>query len=372
VRPSAFTSLVLLAALLSGCSRREPIVIGLAGPFDDPIGAPMLRAARLAVNEINASGGINGRPIQLLERNDHGHADSAVVAATELYRSRAVAVLGHLYSGQTLAAAPVYNGGANPIVELSPSSSAPEVSAAGPYTFRLCPSDDAHGAALARWVRQRLAVSQGSVLYLNDDYGRGIRQTFEREFERLGGRIIYSDPYLPDPVDVDAYLDRMRADGRSEFLLVAGNGPEARVIVLGLRARGLDIPVLGGDGLEGVEEAGAAAEGVFYTAAYVPGDSSAANRRFVEAYQRALGGVGLPNQPAAATYDAVYLLRDVIARAGANRKAIRAALADVGVRTRPFEGVTGTLRFDTNGDAPDGLVTIGIVRNGRLRRASGG
>ena len=112
------------------------------------------------------------------------------------------AVVGHLFSGTTLAAAPVYNGGDDPVAAISPSSSSPEVSSAGDHTFRVCPSDLAHGAALAEWVRETLNLERGAVLYLNDQYGRGIRQTFVEHFTRLGGRLESVDPYLGDRPDV--------------------------------------------------------------------------------------------------------------------------------------------------------------------------
>ena len=141
----------VLLLLLSAChGATGPIRIGLAGPFSDPVGAPMKRAADLAVEEINAAGGIQGQPIELVPRDDFGDPDSAVVVATSLQEAGVVAVIGHVYSGTTLAAAPIYNGASDPVVQISPSSSSPEVTDAGPYTFRVCPSDLAHGAALAR------------------------------------------------------------------------------------------------------------------------------------------------------------------------------------------------------------------------------
>ena len=119
---------------------------------------PMRFGARLAVEEINARGGVNGRLIEIVERDDWENPDSAVVVATELYDDPAVvAVIGNGFSGLTLAAAPVYNSGSNPLVQISPTASAPAISSAGPYTFRMCPSDLAHGGALARWARDGLA-----------------------------------------------------------------------------------------------------------------------------------------------------------------------------------------------------------------------
>jgi len=368
-----FMGKLLVASLiltLSACNfSRDPIRIGLAGSLSDPVGVPMKRAAELAVDEINAAGGIQGRPLELIQRDDYADADSAVFVATDLYESGVSAVIGHLFSGTTLAAAPVYNGGPDPVAAISPSSSSPDVSTAGDYTFRICPSDLAHGAALARWVHDTLRLERGAVLYLNDQYGRGVRQTFVRDFTRRGGALVSIDPYLGDTPEVGPYLDRLIKVGRVEFLLVAGNRGEAEEILRQARSRGLVMPVLGGDGLEGIEEAGAIAEGVYLSSAYLPTLATPANRAFIQAYRKKFPGAGLPNQPAAATYDAVYLLRDVIATAGPKRADVRRVLAQVGSGTPAFKGVTGTVAFDQRGDVPKQAVYIGVVQDGTVRLA---
>lgn len=366
-------ALLLTAALAGSCASAESgvIRIGVAGSFSDPIGLPMKLAVELAAEEINASGGINGRRLELVARDDYGDPDSAVFVASDLYASEVSAVVGHLFSGMTLAAAPVYNGGDDPVVAISPSSSSPEVTRAGEYTFRVCPSDLAHGTVLAHWVRDRLHLSRGAVLYLNDEYGRGIRRTFVAEYTRLGGRLLAVDPYLGDRPDVGPYVDRLARGERPEFILVAGNRSEAEEVLRQARKRGLAMPVLGGDGLEGIQEAGDLAEGVYLSSPYFPAIPSAANRRFVQAFRRKYPDAGMPNQPAAAAYDAVHLLRDVIARVGPDRAAVRRALAGVGSATPPFDGVTGTVAFDANGDVPNQNVYIGLVRGGAVEVVNG-
>ncbi len=348
-----------------------PIRIGLAGSLSDPVGLPMKRAAELAVEEINARGGVEGRPLELVQRDDYADPDSAVFVATDLYEAGVSAVIGHLFSGMTLSAAPVYNGGADPVAAISPSSSSPEISTAGDYTFRICPSDLAHGSALARWVYDTLGLERGAVLYLNDQYGRGVRQSFVRDFIRRGGVLESIDPYLGDTPRVGPYLDRLAKIGGTGFLLVAGNRGEAEEILRQARRRGLTMPVVGGDGLEGIEAAGALAEGVYVSSAYLPTIGSPANKAFLQAYRKRFPSAGWPNQPAAATYDAVYLLRDVIARAGPERADVRRELARVGTRAPAFRGVTGTVAFDSRGDVPNQAVYIGVVDNGAVRLAGG-
>jgi len=152
---------------------------------------------------------------------------------------------------------------------------------------------------------------------------------------------------------------------------VAGNRSEAEEVIRQARKRGLTMPVLGGDGLEGIQEAGELAEGVYLSSPYFPSIPSAPNRRFVDAFRRKYPSAGMPNQPAAATYDAVYLLRDVIARVGTSREAVRRTLAGVGSVTPPFEGVTGTVAFDGRGDVPNQTVYIGRVRRGAIEVVDG-
>jgi branched-chain amino acid transport system substrate-binding protein len=362
---------VLFAALVAtGCHRQDDVVrIGVAGSFSDPIGLPMRQAAELAAEEINAAGGIGGKRLELVIRDDYSDPDSAVFVAGDLYNSNVSAVVGHLFSGMTLAAAPVYNGGDDPVVAVSPSSSSPEITGIGDYTFRVCPSDLAHGTELAHWVRDKLHLTRGAVLYLNDEYGRGIRQTFVSEFTQLGGELESVDPYLGEQPEVGPYLDRLAHGRAPEFLVVAGNRGEAEEILRQAHKRKLMMPVLGGDGLEGIQEAGALAEGVYLSSPYFPSIPSAANRRFVEAFRRKYNS--LPNQPAAGTYDALYLLRDVIARAGTARADVRRVLAGVGSVSPPFEGVTGTVAFDANGDVPNQNVYIGVVQHGAVTVVNG-
>jgi branched-chain amino acid transport system substrate-binding protein len=361
-----------IATLVLGCSRGDerPVRIGVAGAFSDPIGLPMKLAAELAADEINATGGIGGRPLELVLRDDFAEPDSAVFVAADLYASGVSAVVGHLFSGTTLAAAPVYNGGGDPVAAISPSSSSPEVSTAGDHTFRVCPSDLAHGAVLAHWVREKLGFERGAVLYLNDQYGRGIRQTFVEQFLRQGGRLESIDPYMGDRPDVGPYLDRMARNRNIQFLVVAGNRGEAEEVLRQARRRGITVPILGGDGLEGIEGAGTLAEGVYLTSSYFPTLPTGANRKFVEAYRRKYPDAGLPNQPAAATYDAIYLLREVIARVGDSRKDVSRALAGVGSETPPFEGVTGVVAFDAAGDVPEQNVYVGRVSAGAVEVAN--
>jgi branched-chain amino acid transport system substrate-binding protein len=369
----------LLPALCSGlilvgaCAQEAgPIKIGVSANFQDINMAPMLDGARLAAQEINANGGINGRPLELVERDDREDPNLAVVVATELYNDAGVvAIVGNGFSGLTLATAPIYNGGANPMVQISPTASAPAVSNAGPYTFRMCPSDLAHGGALARWARDGLGYQFGTVLYGNDDYGRGVRQAFMSEFTAIDGQVITADPYMGSPPEVGPYLDRIARSGRAEFIVLAGYLDEAEYILAEARSRGITIPFMGGDGIERIERQGALAQGTYVTAAYMSLIDTPKNNQFVEAWTRAYPSQAPPNLSAAGAYDAVHLISQAIAEVGTDRTAIRDAVAAVGTGRPAFQGVIGTIGFDANGDVTTPNVYVGVVRNGVVELAGG-
>ena len=373
-RPGRTRACAVLLGLvfLGACGRGSgPVQIGVAANFTDPLSLPIRYGAQLAAEEINAAGGINGRPIELVEREDYADADSAVVVATDFYNSPVVAVIGHGFSGPTLAAAPVYNGGSNPLLEIAPAASAPAVTDAGPSTFRLCPSDLAHGSALARWARERLGLTRGAVFYTNSEYGRGIRTAFEAEFASLDGAVVGSYPYLGDTPEVGPYVDLLSRDKRAQFMLIAGYDPDARTILTEARKKNLAIPAMGGDGLEQIALSGPVAEGTYVTSSYFSQTSTPANQRFVSAYKARFPTAGEPNGSGAAAYDAVYMLRETMQRVGTNRRAVRDAFAGIGTATPAFEGAMGTIAFDENGDVPSLKIYVGQVRDGVMQPAEG-
>jgi branched-chain amino acid transport system substrate-binding protein len=360
-------SLFLLCFLAACNSTDDPIRIGILGPLTTNDGSPMKNAAILAAEEINRAGGINGRRLELVERDDFGNADSAVRAAGELAESDVVAVVGSVYSSITLTVAPIFNGSANPVVQISPSSSSPAISQAGPYTFRICPSDLAHGGALARFARERLNLSRAAVIYQNDEYGRGMRRAFLEEFTRLGGTILGVDPYLQVDGVPAPYFQRLVEGVQPQFIFVAGMAREGGQAMRIARGLGLDAAFMGGDGLSDLADTDPVAEGTFISVAYLEDQPSPRNLEFVQRYHARWPNSAALNKSGAGAYEAIYLLKEIIERAGPNRRRIRDALAEVGNSTPAYDGLTGKIAFDENGDVPNLPVVVGVVRQGALR-----
>jgi branched-chain amino acid transport system substrate-binding protein len=326
----------------------------------------MQRAAELAVKEINARGGIRGRQLVLRVMDDSARPDVAIRIARELVDDPAVAaVVGHLTSGTSLVAGRVYGEARRPVAMISPSASSPDLSGVNPYVFRVCPSDLSHGAQLARFARQTLGARRVGVIYVDDDYGRGLRLSFAAEFRRLGGEIVAEDPALPGTPSLEPYLARLRAAGGIDALMLATERGGAELALRDMARIGVRWAALGGDALTGIEAAGPMAEGVRLSSAYLPDRPGTRNQGFVDAYARAYPGAR-PDHRGAGTYDIVQLLANVLADVGSDRRAVRDRLAQVGTAAPAFEGVTGTIAFDGRGDVPAKSVVIGAVRAGRL------
>ncbi|HEX8905900.1 MAG TPA: ABC transporter substrate-binding protein [Longimicrobiaceae bacterium] len=366
--------LPLVAALLAGCGKGGgEVVIGIAGPLNKPNGRSMKLAAQMAADEINAQGGIDGRRIRLEFGDDDADPAKAIEVARGLRENAAVvAVVGHVNSAASLKAATIYNSvgndsvGGSPVLQISPASSSPQLTHAGDWTFRICPTDLEFSPALARWAA-RLGRRKAAVLYANDDYGQGVMTTFADAFGRGGGAVVSSDPFLPavytDAGTLDPYLARAFRRG-ADALVIGGQAPEGLKIIAAARRLGFTGPILGSDGLTGVKDGGPVAEGVFVSSAFLPDRAAPKAQQFVQAYRQRYNE--LPDHRGAMTYDVLYLLKDAIEHAGTGRQQIRDYVATVGISRPQFEGVSGTIKFDRNGDVVGKEVAVGVVHSGQL------
>ena len=373
-RRPLFRAFPLIAAttILAGCAasgESDVIRLGLAGPLNEPPGKGMHQGALLAIEEINARGGVLGRRLDLVVRDDAMNPARAIEVAEEFRdRTDVVAVVGHLSSGASIAASDVYNEPGKGLLAISPGATSPEMSTTGEWTFRVCPSDLQQATALAEWAFHDLGRRRAVIVYVNDSYGRGVRDAFTPVFERLGGTVLSADPYLPDLLEddgraLDPYLERgIRND--MDALVIVGVGDEVTDILRASRRLGFQGTVMGTDGLMGIAAAGTVAEGVVISSGFLVDRPTPTARDFVERYRERFGE--LPRDGSAHAYDTVMLLAHAIDQVGTDRKAVRDFVASIGTGASAFEGVTGTIRFDQHGDAVGKGVLIGIVRDGRV------
>lgn len=339
----------------------EGVRIAVVGPLQESYGARVLRGAELARSRINDEGGVRNRRLETAGIDDAADPRRALEIADSLYGDPSVvAVVGPVNSSTLLAAANIYNRG---LVAVSPSATSPQVSHAGPWIFRLAPSDAANSAALARFALRELG-SRTAVLYANDSYGRGLREGFAQAFLEGGGRLAEQYPYLEGETrDFEPYLLGI-ADAGIDLIFIAGLDAGAGTIIRQARALGIRVPILGGDGLAGLAGRGSVYDGTYLGLLYHPDAPGMVGQRFVEAYEAAFDES--PDHFAALGYDAVMLVHQALREVGFDRSAIRDYLEGVGRRRGAHLGVTGAIAFDENGDPVDKGYAVGRISAGAI------
>lgn len=365
------TATLALAACLTGsaaCGGDSPgqvVRLGLAAPLEQYIGSQSLRGAQLARDRINAEGGIRGRRLELVAVSDSADAGRALSVADQFFADESIiAVIGHSTSGATLAASGIYNRG---LAAVSPTATSPDISGAGPWIFRVAPSDAANSASLAEFAFRDLG-HRAAMLYANEPYGRGLRDGFERAFEAEGGALLEQYPYIEgETVDFEPYLRGIRrAD--PDFIFVAGLDASAGLIIEQARELGIEAPIIGGDGLLGLAGQDAVYDGTYVGLLYHPDAPGQTGRQFVEAYRNAYGEP--PDHFAALTYDAVMLVADAARQAGFDRAKLRAYLETVGNSREPYRGVSGLIAFDEQGDPREKSYAVGRIAGSRIELVS--
>lgn len=347
--------LLLLLIALPACGGGEPIVVGAAGPFGRGQGeADGLRGIRMAVEEANARGGIDGRPLRLEVRDDLGEGERATRVAGEFVRDReVVAVAGHMTSAAMVAAARIYDGR---LVAVATGASSPELSGISRWVFRVVPSDTAAGRLMAEFAA-RLGARRVGILYQNDSYGRGLAGAFR---ERYRGTLLGQDPFLDGETDFAPFI-RFYAARDPDLLVVVSTMRSAPAFLRA--ARGLRVPVLGSEGWAGVAATPGLSEGVYLTSPFSAADPRPETRQFVRRFQARHGRV--PDHNAALGYDAMTAIVDALEAVGPDRAAIQRYLASP-ERVPRRAGVTGGLAFNASGDPVGRRGVVLRIRGGAL------
>lgn len=359
--------LLAAAALCIACAAAggEPVKIGFFMSItgrDASFGEASLDGARLAVEGLNAAGGVLGRPVELVVEDDRSLAGESATAAKRLIsRDHVVALVGECSSARTLEAASVAQASGVPLV--SPAATSPRVTQVGDEIFRVCFIDPFQGRVIATFARRGLGLGRAALLVDSGaPYSVGLAEYFSKTFVALGGEVVASQSYMGSETDFRAQLTAIRA-ARPDALFLPGYYVAAGLVARQARELGLKATLLGGDGFEApqlLEIGGDALEGTYYSTHFAVENTGRASRGFVEAFRRKYGSD--PNGLAALTYDSVRLVADAVRRAGStDRSAVRVALS----RTRDFAGVTGATTINAQRDADKDAAII-TVRNGRL------
>ncbi len=352
---------VTAAAVLGGCrANSAPIVLAAAAPWRTDYALGTRQGIELAVGEINAAGGIDGRPIRIRWSDDSGSASGAEAVARSLIADPAVlAVIGHINSAAQLAAAPLYDGH---LTALSSQATSPDLTGLSSWVFRDVPSDSANGATLAAFTA-RLGAQHAAVVYENDVYGRGLARAFRQQFR---GTLVANVPIDATARSYEPYVAYVKAR-HPEAVFVAGLGTSGIGILREAKRQGLAAAFLGGDGWTSVAADTVASEGAYVGTPFLTSDPRPEVRRFVAAFQAHYRVA--PGEDGALAYDATRVLADAIARGARTRAEVREYLAAL-TRTNPYHGVTGPLYFLPTGDPGERAFLMSRIHRGEFTPAS--
>ncbi|MGC9941199.1 MAG: ABC transporter substrate-binding protein [Verrucomicrobiota bacterium] len=318
---------------------------------------------QLAIDDLNAGGGVLGKKIDLITEDNQSLAGQSATVVRKLISSDGVvAVLGEVASSRSLEAAPICQQSGIPMI--SPSSTNPKVTEVGDYIFRVCFIDPFQGTVMANFALKTLKLTSVAVLSdVKSDYSLGLAKFFKQSFLAGDGKIVADENYSGGDKDFSAQLTAIKA-ANPDGIFVPGYYTEVGLIALQAKQLGVNCPIFGGDGWESsslVPIGGAALEGDFFSTHYSPEDTSPAVQNFVKEFRSKYNQT--PDAMAALGYDSAMILADAIKRAGAIEGAkIRDALA----ATKNFPGVTGNITMDANRNASKPAVILEI-KNGEFK-----
>ncbi len=348
----------------SGCASKSSdpneILIGEYGSLTGTtanFGMSVKNGIDMAVDEVNAGGGVLGKKVRVIVEDDQGKPEEAQTVVTRLItRDRVVAVLGEVSSSRSLAAAPVCQ--QNRIPMITPSSTNPRVTQVGNYIFRVCFIDPFQGYVMARFAANTLKLTDVAVLRdIKNDYSVGLADVFIENFTKMGGRIVADESYSEGDNDFSAQITLLKSKS-PQAIFIPGYYTEAGLIARQARNQGITVPLLGGDGWDSGslwEIGGEALNDCYYSSHYSYKDPSPVVQSFVTKYNERFKQ--LPDTNAVLGYDAACLLFDAFRRAGSvEPMRVRDALA----ATQAFTGVTGKIAMDQNRNALKPAVILKI------------
>lgn len=342
------------------------IVIAAAWPWQNRQEILFREGMEMAIDEVNAAGGIRGRRLLLLTEDDNESVNEGLRVAQRLAsRPEVTAVVGHLQSYVTVPAAAIYENAGR--VLIAPTSTDPELTAKGyRNVFRTIFTDHETGRQMARYAQQQ-GYRRVAIYYVRSAYGRMLANAFEEQSGGLGLAIAARASYEPTRnFDARTFESTLRQWRQLEIdaIFLAAEVPLAGQLIAEMRRHGLDQPVLGGDAMsvpELMRAGGAAVEGTVVASAFHSGDPRPEAERFVQAFQERHGVE--PDPGAALGYDAVQVLSRGLMRATSTAPD---ALAEA-IREMPvWEGATGPISFDEQGDLRSRRMTMLVVREGRF------
>ena len=314
----------------------------------------------LAIDELNAAGGVLGKKLALLTEDDQSLAGQpATIVRKLISQDHVVAILGEVASSKSLEAAPICQ--ENHIPMISPASTNPKVTETGDYIFRVCFIDPFQGTVMAKFAASRGWKKVAVLTDVKQDYSMGLAQFFKAGVVQGGGEIVKEQSYSSGDKDFKPQLTSLKA-AQPEAIFVPGYYAEVALIAKQARLLGIKAPLLGGDGWMGdslLKVAGNALDGCFFSCHFSADDKAPAVQGFLTSYRKKYGAE--PDDMAALGYDSAMILAAAIKRAGTTESA---ALRDALAATKDHPGVTGRITLDDKRNATKPAVILGVGQGG--------
>lgn len=369
---AAFLLIAIFASALAGCQKGaegpSEIVIGVAGPMtgdQSKLGGDVERGARLAVEEWNARGGINGKKLRLEVGDDQHDPKQAVSVANKLVNSGIVGMVGHFNSSASIPASAVYNSAGVPMI--TPASTNPRLTDQGFWNvFRVCGRDDQQGKVAADFVGGQLKLKRVAILHDKTTYGQGLAEEFRKSLAaHPETEIVSFDGVTQGDKDFRGILTSIKGKN-PELFFFGGVFPEGGQLAKQAKEVGLTAPMLSGDGVidpKFIEIAGAAAEGTYLTFTPDPENMPEA-KGFLEKYKAKHGNELAPY--AIYSYDAANILLTALAEAEKEGKIKDGKRVAEIMRNVNYDGALGHIEFDEKGDVKKSPYIVWITKNGKF------
>ena len=325
-------------------------------------GEAEVKGFELAVSEINAKGGINGKKVKLESMDDKGDATEASNAYNKLAGDNNVlAVAGPTISATTAAVAPLAD--QSKLVTIAPAATSDSIET-GNYLFRTCFKDSYQGEVAARFAAENLKVKKVAVLYgTGDPYSSGVGEAFAKAAEKLGLEVVDKESSSSaDDTEYSAQLQKIQASGAELLYAPYYYSVAGPYIIPQARSVGFEGYVMGPDGYDGLKLTGDKSQynKTYYTTHYSADDNTNTKvQDFIKSYKSKNNAE--PNTFAALGYDTIYMIKQAIGKAGENatREDVRNAVAGM-----TFDGVTGKFTMDKSG-SPTKSVTVLEMKDGK-------
>jgi branched-chain amino acid transport system substrate-binding protein len=356
---SILITLLFSFLFITGCTSKKNDNEIVIGSYSSNTGATatfgvyQLRGTEMAIEEINAKGGINGKKIRHINYDNKSNGDETLAVVNRLIsQDKVVAILGEATSGRSKIGAQVAQ--QNKIPMLSSSATNPDVTKVGNYIFRACFIDPFQGMVMAENLKLKRAAIMRDI---KNDYSVGLSDIFAEKLKGMGGEIVQDISYQEGDIDFKSQLTSIKAKN-VEAIFIPGYYNEVALIAKQARELGMKQPLLGGDGWSSPklhEIAKDAINGSYFSNHYTTESTDPKTVEFVKAFKAKYNEV--PDVMAALAYDAAYMMAEAIKN---TKEVTPENIRDELAKIKDFHGVTGKMSMDSNRDAVKSAVVVQV------------